>query len=374
MGASGISAAWRLGAQWLRDGRAAPLPAPEDVWPDAARMALAAIGAFAICRAVGLHNGFFAILTALLMVRPSGTSKSSLLDRLVGVGVGVGVALGLHWLLHSRAPEIVQVALAMVPLCYLVARFRKYQIAPIIAIAVLSAGMGMNSALHFLLARLLEIGIGFVVGVAVSLVVFRRSRDLRSRQHAADMLRGCGALVVGAASVGRSGRDVGLRNRIRADLRLVTVTSPVLSGPGRKLRRAHIIAMNRLQLDLMFLAQALADLKLAWRARARATLDRLAHSFEMLCREAADAIVGSGPVPDFGSFDAAIRALNVLSASRSMPVGDEANEALPFLLRRLRADLHEVLTGYVVTTNSRDIDVTIEDPADTAPPASGLVG
>ena len=327
-------------------------------------MALAAILAFAICRWLGLHRGFFAVITALLTVRAGG---GNLLDRLVGIGAGIGVALALSWLVRYHVPPTVLVALAMLPLCYLVARYRKYQIAPIIAIVVLSAGMMMNSALNFLLTRLIEVGIGFCVGTLVSLLVFRRTLDRRSRQHAADMLRGCGALFTAAVTLRGAGRDQGLRTQLRNDLRLVSVTSPVASGPGRRIRRNHILAMQRLQLDLMFVHQALTDLKLAWRARARATLDHLAHGFETLCREGATALLTDGPAPDFGAFDTAVRALNGLRAVSGMPLGNDANLALPFLLMRLRADLYEILAFYTITTLGQDTDLDADHSENSVP-------
>jgi uncharacterized membrane protein YccC len=357
----------RRGADRIRPHVSVHTLAPEDVWPEAARMTVAAVAAFAVCRALHMHGGFFAVLTALMTTRPSAGGGKAILDRLIGMGAGVAVGLSVVWLQRFHVPPEALVALAMVPLCYMVARFRKYQAAPITAIIVLSAGNAVGMALHSALMRVAEVCIGAGIGFLVSLLVFRRTSDRRSRQHAADVLRGFGALMAGAVTGGPARRDMALRNRLRSDLRMVSVTSRILPGQGRRLGKSHIMSLSRMQQDLLFLARALSEVKLPWRARARSVLERLAHAFESLCGHAAETVLEGGPTPDFGAFDAALRALRALPLQRGMPRGDEANEALPFLLLRLRADLHEVLEGYAGAPEGDAIDAEAESFDDALP-------
>jgi uncharacterized membrane protein YccC len=331
--------------------------APADVWPDAVRMTLAAVLAFAASRALDMHGGFFAVLTALMTTRPGAGGISMLRDRLVGMALGIAVGLSLCGARRWHVPEDVLVAIAMAPLCFLVARFRKYQVAPITAIIVLSAGPGVTFALHGVLMRILDVCLGAAIGFAVAAVVMRRSTDARSRQHAANVLNGCGALVVAATAGGGAVRDAALRGRIRSEMRMVMVTGRLLRAGGKTLGRNHIAGFARLQADVTIYARALADLRRPWRARAAPVLERLADSVQSLCATTAEYLCKDAPSPDFASFDAALLALRALSDARGMPLAGDAAAALPFLLLRLRTDLAELVQGYAtLTTDPNDTD------------------
>jgi uncharacterized membrane protein YccC len=337
-------------ARWFT--RLRPIPflvrlAPADIWPDAIRMTLAAVLAYLVVRALHLQGGTFAVITSLMVTRAGAAGGvRPVLERLGGMALGAATGAALVGLRLWHVPDPVLVALAMVPLCLVVARFRKFQSAPMTAMIVLSAGAALGSALRLAGLRLAEVCIGAAIGFLVTALVLRRSTDQRSRQHAGAVLTGCGALLAAAAATGRTGRQTALRARIRDDMRLVFATTRLIPREtGRAIDAPQIAALMRLQQDVNFLARAFNELNRPWRARVQPTLERLADAFQAFCAVTATHLTGDTPPPSLDAYDAALRALRTEAAARFMPRADEAALALPFLLTRLRADLIALLPG-----------------------------
>jgi uncharacterized membrane protein YccC len=342
--------------RWFAPQRMLLRLAPADIWPDAIRMTLAAVLAYLAVRALHLQGGTFAVLTTLMVTRAgAGGGLRPVLDRLLGMAIGAAVGLALIALRFWRVPDPVLVALAMLPLCLVVARFRKFQSAPMTAIIVLSAGAALSSALRMAGTRVAEVCLGAAIGFVVTAIVLRRSTDERSRQHAGAVLTGCGALLAAAAAPGRTGpRQTALRSRIRDDMRLVFATTRLIpKEKGRSIGTGQIAALMRLQQDVNFLARALNEINRPWRTRAQPVLARIADAFQAFCSVTAAHLMGEAPAPSLDGYDAALLALRAESAARFMPRADEAALALPFLLTRLRADLLALLPG-------------MEDPDDEA--------
>ncbi|HLZ65001.1 MAG TPA: FUSC family protein [Aliidongia sp.] len=124
---------------------------------------------------LGLPQSYWAVLTAVIVMQASlGGSLKASIDRIVGTLAGAvwGVVVALtvphggSWLLAAA------LTLTLAPLALLVAFKPTYRIAPATAIIVLLGASGQTagpilSALH----RVLEIGVGSLVGLAVALLV-----------------------------------------------------------------------------------------------------------------------------------------------------------------------------------------------------------
>jgi uncharacterized membrane protein YccC len=318
---------------------------PAEVWPDAARMTIASVGALLATKALHMP-GTFAVLTALMATRQgAGGGFKAVLDRLIGMALGVSVGLALVTA-RPHVPDAVLVTIAMLPLCVVVARFRKYQAAPIGAILVLSAGAVVSTALHAAMMRVSEICLGAAIGIAVSAIVFRRATQDRSIQHAGRVLTGCGALMVTvAARTPAQSRDFALRERIRGDLRLAMKSSkatPIGSGP--KLAQTQLIALGRLHTDISGIGRALGETRLAWRDNVQPVLERLADAFQDVCEQLAEHLLGADAAPpSLAVFDGAMVAFRQRAAEQGVQRADEAATALPFLLLQLRADVIDLL-------------------------------
>lgn len=140
------------------------------------RILIAGMAAFFVTDVVlGLPQSYWAVLTAVIVMQASlgGAVKASI-DRIVGTVAGAlwGVIVALivphggSWLLAAT------VGLALAPLALLVAFKPAYRVAPVTAIIVL-LGSGAQEAGPIVpaLHRVLEIGIGSLVGLAVALLV-----------------------------------------------------------------------------------------------------------------------------------------------------------------------------------------------------------
>src|SRR5580658_8674085 len=141
----------------------------------ALRMLISATTAYALAHAFGLPQGYWAVLTTIIVTQSSvGGSLKAASDRLVGSICGALVGAVAALLLPSHAPLVVGATLiaALTPLAVLTAFYPTYRIAPITAIIVLlSTGAATLGPLGYALDRVLEIALGAVIGLGVSLLI-----------------------------------------------------------------------------------------------------------------------------------------------------------------------------------------------------------
>jgi uncharacterized membrane protein YccC len=157
------------------------------------RMLIAGMTAFFIADVLlGLPQSYWSVLTAVIVMQASvgGALKASF-DRIVGTfagavwGVFVALAVphGGSWLLAAA------LTLALAPLALLVAFKPAYRVAPVTAIIVLLGATSQVAgpvmpALH----RVLEIGIGSLVGLVVALLVLPARANRLLADQAATVL------------------------------------------------------------------------------------------------------------------------------------------------------------------------------------------
>lgn len=163
---------WR-GLSWHR---------PEVV--QALRMTASTLTAFGLASAFGLPQGFWAVITALIVVQGNvGGSLKVAFDRFAGSVCGAvyggAVAFAIpHGGALSRAVALI---VAVAPLSVLAASSAGFRVAPITAIIVLLGTAGATlGPLGFALDRILEVGLGCAVGLLASVLVVpaRASRSL----------------------------------------------------------------------------------------------------------------------------------------------------------------------------------------------------
>jgi len=245
---------------WLHDNRAR-------LWL-ALRMIIAAMSAYALSAALGLAQGYWAVLTTIIVTQNSvGGSLKAALDRLVGSVCGALVGAATAMLLPAHTPLTVGLALvvAVGPLALLTAFWPNYRIAPITAIIVLmSTGAATMGPLGYALERVLEITLGSVVGVVVSVLIFPARADGQVREAAAETASLLARIVTALSTAVRDGApDIGtLPSQVQVALnRLATAAdeaarerrSRLSDQPDpeplfRTLRRLQqdILALNRL--------------------------------------------------------------------------------------------------------------------------------
>ncbi len=146
------------------------------------RMSAAGLITFAIAHLLGLTQIYWAVLTAVIVMQASiGGSLKAMIDRFIGTigGAGWGVVVTLTLPHQSMLSTGLALAVALVPLAAAVAFRPGYRIAPVTAVIVLLAYTNQTGVVEAALDRVLEIGLGSVVALAVALLVApARAQDL----------------------------------------------------------------------------------------------------------------------------------------------------------------------------------------------------
>jgi len=147
------------------------------------RVAVAASLSFALAKLLGLPQGYWSVITAVVVVQTSiGATLGASRDRLIGTGVGAlvgALAAGLGQASGSSWGELGALAVSVAVLGYAASVRPSLKIAPVTAVIMIVGG---TSAQHgFALTAILRvsgIALGGVLGVLVTLFVFpARARD-----------------------------------------------------------------------------------------------------------------------------------------------------------------------------------------------------
>jgi uncharacterized membrane protein YccC len=159
----------------------------------ALRMTTSSLAAFALAQALALPQGFWAVITALIVTQSNvGGSLKAALDRFIGsvfgavYGSAVAFAIPHEHGLSRAAALIVAVA----PLSFLAARSAGFRVAPITAIIVLLSATGSTlGPFGFAVDRVLEVGLGCAVGLLVSVLIVPARASRLVLKAAAQVMR-----------------------------------------------------------------------------------------------------------------------------------------------------------------------------------------
>ncbi len=150
----------------------------------ALRMTASALATFAVAEALGLPQGFWAVITALIVTQSNvGGSLKAALDRFTGSLLGAVYGGGVAFMIpHADGPtRAVALIVAVAPLSFMAAYSAGFRVAPITAIIVLLSATGSTlGPFGFATDRVLEVGLGCAVGLLVSVLVVpaRASRSV----------------------------------------------------------------------------------------------------------------------------------------------------------------------------------------------------
>ena len=339
------------------------------------RILIAGMAAFFVADVVlGLPQSYWAVLTAVIVMQASlgGALKASV-DRIVGTIAGAlwGVIVALvvphggSWLLATA------LTLALAPLALLVAFKPAYRIAPATAIIVLLGSSSQEAgpivpALH----RVLEIGVGSLVGLAVALLVLpARAHRLLADQAAAvlDIL----ALQIGQLPARLAGTADATYWQQTADRRRKAQDkADTLAEEAKRERRNRLTdtpdpeplarTLRRLGTDLAQIGRASAE---AWDARLVERLsepvDAVVETTAQFLRACGGALIQRAAPPSIGPVAAA---LERLSATVAILRQDGTTRPLPGpTMERLYG------LGFALDQMRRDAEDLAERVAELAP-------
>lgn len=167
------------------------------------RAAVAAVAADALAYFLSLPNGYWAVLTAILVVQSSiGASLSVAVDRVLGTVLGGVIGVICALIAGASLPlTFALLGLGVVVTSTAAARFPSYKLAPVtVAIVLLSDpthAQPIVSGFH----RLFEIAVGGGVGLACALLIF-------PEQALRYLFPFCATALEASASLMEIGRDV----------------------------------------------------------------------------------------------------------------------------------------------------------------------
>lgn len=190
------------------------------------RACVAALVAHGLATLIELPHGYWAVLTAVLVVQSTvGASLSIAVERTLGTLVGgvVGVA-GALLAGPSQNMTFLMLTIGILLTSTLAARSAAFKLAPVTVVIVLLADPSHAMPMVSALFRLMEIGLGGIVGVLSALLIMPARALFFLFPNCAEAVRHCSTLLVMGRDglLGRSfepARVDGLSARIRTALR-----------------------------------------------------------------------------------------------------------------------------------------------------------
>jgi uncharacterized membrane protein YccC len=324
------------------------------------RVTVAALVSFVLGKSLSIpFGGLWAALTAVVVTQVSvGGSLKATIEYLTGT-LGGAVYAGAIVALVPHANEVsllVALAIAVAPLALLAAINPNFRVGPMTAVFVV-VGSSVESAVY----RVLEVAIGGVTGLAVSLLVFPARAHILAIEAAARMLDLMAGvlpeLLIGFTQTLEEAAIVQRQDRIdQAFTRLATIAAEATrertahlayeSDPGPLLR-----TLLRLRHDFVMIGRAaVVPFSETLQARLGPPLARDAETTVDYLRGSSAALIARRNPPPLAAVDAAfdgyeaeIAALRREGLTRDLP-GDAVERlfALGFALEQLRHDFREL--------------------------------
>lgn len=293
-------------------------PSPPSI--AALRMVLAAALAFGVSKLSHLPEGYWAVISALIVTRPDvADAVQAGLMRASGTLAGCAVGIAAAFARRHGAPEALALIAMLAVIAPLAAHDARFRAAPMAAMIVAAAGQHGADPMTVALTRLLEIVLGIAAGLLVERFVLRRASLRIDRRQLADFFDAL------AADLRPGGQSAAQGEQVRATLRRLTLTA---GAAGKDSEAARWLALaGACQSDVRFYARGARDAVPETMAGAARTL---AASFESL-----GARLRSGAAPPLEMPD--------LSALRNAGAQAEGADrlrvqALQFTLLRLRRE------------------------------------
>jgi uncharacterized membrane protein YccC len=167
---------------------------PNEAWPrlrQAIQTTIAACISYFIVDALGLPQGFWAVMTAILVTQANvGASIGLALDRLFGsmVGVLVGGAVAVA-LADAHELKFAGLAVTVLVLAFFAARRPSLRIASVTAAIVILGDPRLGPPIASAENRMIEVAIGTLVAITTTLIVFPSRAGPAFAEHVTNTLK-----------------------------------------------------------------------------------------------------------------------------------------------------------------------------------------
>lgn len=294
-------------------------------WRQAARILAATAIAYALTSAFHLHTGYWAMITAAIVVQSNlGGTLDAGLTQFAGTAVGGLLGIVGVWLrLAHGVEEWLVLPLVLAPLALLSARDAHLRTGPVAALIVLFVSPQVGHAYGLALVRVAEITLGGGIGIGVALLLFpNRAAAALDRQIATGLpLLGVHACaVLNGRGPDRAGSEALAAVIDSAEASRVALTQErawrlVGAAPADPLPRG----LRRLRTDIAIIGRAVDG---------EPPLPELGDAVQAWCEAAAMSLRDGCGAPDLAAIEAAAACL-----PRDRPLG--------FAVQMLQRDLSE---------------------------------
>ncbi|WP_230532150.1 FUSC family protein [Microvirga roseola] len=333
----------------------------------ALRVTIAGAVAFAITRALDLPQGYWAAITAVIVMQASiGGSLKAALDRFAGTLAGAIYGGAVAAMIpHSTAMDLgLAVVAALFPLALLAAVNPSFRVAPVTSLIMLLPPLGQDiGPLAAALGRVAEITLGNVVGVAVALFVLPARAHSLMTEAAAKVVSLNAELVtifMDELTAGPKGRSA--LQRLHPQIRSALKKAENAADEAARERRSHLTdeadpeplirTLYRVRHDLVMIGRAAANpLPAPLRDRLTPSLTVLREETYRLLADLAKSLKDRIPPPSPDAFRTALQTfVSCTEVLRSEPsVRSLSSEAfgqifaLRFAFEQFRKDLEDLL-------------------------------
>jgi Fusaric acid resistance protein family len=315
------------------------------------RALTAAALSLVIGEAFAMPQSYWAVITALIIVQGSvGGTLAVGLDRFVGTlaGAVLGAAAALageFW----HVPQVLLLLLAVAPVALLAAIRPSFRIAPVTAAIVLFTTPSNASPITSAMDRVVEIALGTIIGIIVSIFVLPSRAQRICFEHSAEMLKHLAQVLVLHLQPPDAAKPEieRLNERVRAELAKVEATA-------EEARREHLIrvaegpvperlvrTLRRLRSDVAFVGRATAGNDFDWQGLGLVTAE-VASAFRLVFDSLSDTLLHDIHVPDLTELDQAIARLRIVT-DKGVDNPRSPQIALPFVIDTLRRDLGDLI-------------------------------
>lgn len=339
------------------------------------RMTVAGLLSFAIAHLFQLTQGYWAVLTAVIVMQSSlGGSLKAVVDRLISTlaGAGWGAAVTYAVPRPTLASAGLALAVALIPLSLLVAFRPSYRVAPVTAVIVLLGHTAASGVVDTALARVFEIGVGSVVALAVALTVTPVHAHKALYAAAGAALGPMADQVVTLLGALKSPLDPAAVTRLHDRIRSAIEAATATAAEAARERRSYmsdapdpeplVRTLRRISHDLVIIARALpSPLPEPVSGRLADAAAALGAAFAEAMQALGTALTAGSSPPAAGAVDAAFAAyadamagLRQEGLTRALDDSDvERVFGLYFGLEELRRNLDELTARVVEVTAAR---------------------
>lgn len=329
-------------------------------WRHALRVAIAVAAAFAVIRLAGLPQGWWAVITALLVVQTSvGGSLKAALDRLWGTLAGAiyGALVAIAIPHTSDVGLGIAIVVAVLPLAWLAAVNPAFRVAPVTALIVLLPIYGhAGNPLVSAASRVFEIVIGSIVALVVTFAVLPARAHTQLRDKAARVIalnaNLFDALIDGLLSDGGRQGVQPMHASIRAALKQAEAAAEE-AARERRMRVSDerdpepmVRTLYRVRHDLVMVGRAAARaLPAKLRPLLEAALGDVRRDTGVALRGLSVALSAQTVPPQLEEFQASIKAFSLrIEDAGGMTTHDEEGRlfTLRFALEQLADDIRDL--------------------------------